>query len=333
MKIAVFSAKPYDEDFFRKANEAFGHELFFFESHLNEKTVQLAAGFPAVCVFPNDNLNRAALKTLASHGTKIVALRCAGYNNVDLAAANDFNMTVVRVPAYSPYSVAEHTVGLMLALNRKLCKANSRVREGNFTIGGLLGFDMHGKTVGIIGTGRIGSVVATILGKGFGCRVLAYDPSPNLHYEEQGVCYTGLDQLFSQSDIITLHCPLTAQTHHLIDEVAIAKVKPGVMLINTSRGGVIDTKAVIKGLKSGKIGSLGLDVYEEESNIFFEDFSGTGISDDVLARLMTFPNVMITSHQAFFTREALENIAQTTLGNVANLELGMNCPNEVPSPT
>lgn len=329
MKVAVFSTKPYDERFLREANQEFGHDLHFFETHLNENTVQVAAGFPAVCVFANDTLNRAVLKTLSCQGTRLVALRCAGYNNVDLAAARDFGITVVRVPSYSPYSVAEHTVGMILSLNRKYHKAYNRVREGNFTIDGLLGFDLHGKTVGVIGTGRIGEVVANILGKGFGCRVLAFDPSPCLAYEERGVQYAELEDLYRASDIITLHCPLTSQTHHLIDEEAISMMKPGVMLVNTSRGAVIDTRAVIKGLKSGQIGALGLDVYEEETDIFFEDFSNTGISDDVFARLLTFPNVIITAHQAFFTKEALQNIAHTTLANIAKVDQDVCCPNLV----
>lgn len=329
MKIAVFSAKAYDETFLTEANREFGHQLHFFETHLNEKTVRMAAGFDAVCVFPNDDLNRFVLKTMAEEGIRVAALRCAGYNNVDLAAAKDFDITVVRVPSYSPHAIAEHTIGLMLTLIRKYHKAYNRVREGNFTIDGLLGIELYGKTVGVVGTGQIGSVVTQILSKGFGCRVLAFDPSPSILYEEHGVHYVDLPDLLSHSDIITLHCPLTVQTHHLINDAAIAQMKSGVMLINTSRGGVIDTKAVIKGLKSKKIGALGLDVYEEETEIFFEDFSTTGISDDVFARLLTFPNVLITAHQAFFTKEAMQNIAHTTLSNITKVEKNICCPNQV----
>lgn len=329
MNIAVFSAKPYDEQFLNAANYEFRHELHFFESHLNEKTVQLAVGFETVCVFVNDTLTRKVLKVLSNQGTRIVALRCAGYNNVDLEAAKDFGITVVRVPAYSPYAIAEHAVGLMLTLNRRYHKAYNRVREGNFSINGLLGFDMHGKTIGIIGTGQIGVIVANILAKGFGCRVLAYDPSPSILYEEHGVHYVSLPELFRQSDIISLHCPLMTQTHHLIDEAAIEQMKHGVMVINTSRGAVVDTRAMIWGLKSWKIGALGLDVYEEEADIFFEDCSGTVITDDLLSRLLTFPNVLITSHQAFFTEEAMNNIAHTTLSNVSKIEQGQCCANQV----
>lgn len=328
MKVAIFSAKPYDEQFLNEANLEFGHELHFFENHLNEKTVCLAFGFPAVCVFPNDDLNGKVLETLAEHGTRIIALRCAGYNNVDLATAKDLGLHVVRVPAYSPYAVAEYALGMMLTLNRKYHKAYNRVREGNFTLQGLMGFDLHGKTVGIIGTGRTGTVMANIL-TGFNCRILAYDPCPNFLYEEHGVHYVDLPELFAHADIITLHCPLMAHTHHLIDESTVQQMKEGVMLINTSRGAVIEAQAVLKGLKSGKVGALGLDVYEEESEIFFEDFSDTGISDDTLARLLTFPNVLITSHQAFFTKEAMANISQVTLANISEIERSVTCENEI----
>jgi len=332
VKIAVFSAKPYDEAFLEQANQAFGHELHYFESRLSEKNMMLAAGFEAICVFTNDKLNRVVLKYLASHGIRLVALRCAGYNNIDLDAAREFKIQIVRVPTYSPNAVAEHAVALMLCLNRKLHRAYSRVRECNFTLDGLIGFDMHGKTVGIIGLGKIGAALADIVGKGFGCRVLAYDPSPNLTYEEHGVHYTSLETLLKNADIISLHCPLTTQTCHMIDDAAIALMKPEVMLINTSRGEVMDTQALIRGLKSGKIGSLGLDVYEEETDIFFEDFSQTGVQDETCARLLTFPNVMLTCHQGFFTQEALATIANTTLKNIAAVEHGTTCPNQVPTP-
>ena len=330
MKVAIFSVKPYDEKFFQKANHKFGHDLHFFDSHLNEKTVCLATDFPGVCVFTNDDLSRPVLEQLANRSTQVIALRCAGYNNVDLVAAQELNLHVVRVPSYSPHAVAEYAIGMILTLNRKYHKAYNRVREGNFTLDGLMGFDLHGKTVGIVGTGQIGTVMAHIL-KGFNCRILAYDPCPSFLYEEHGVHYVELPELIAHSDIITLHCPLTPQTHHLINQSMIAQMKDGVMLINTSRGAVIETKAILEGLKSRKIGALGLDVYEEESEIFFEDFSNTGINDDTLARLLTFPNVLVTSHQAFFTKEAMSSIAHTTLANIAEMERTAygHCKNEI----
>lgn len=327
MKIAVFSAKNYDREFLNAANAA-RHEIHFFEPHLNETTVSLAAGFGAVCVFVNDRLDAAAIAKLASLEIRLIALRCAGYNNVDLKAAAKHGITVVRVPGYSPYSVAEHTICLMLALNRKLHRAYNRVREGNFALDGLVGFDLHGKTVGIIGTGKIGSVVAQIL-IGFGCPILAFDPIPNERCRSSGVHYLNLDELLAQSDVITLHCPLTPENKHMIDARALKKMKTGVMLINTSRGALIDTAAVIEALKSGKIGYLGLDVYEEEEQIFFEDRSGLILSDDVFSRLLTFPNVIITGHQAFFTREALENIATTTINNITKFESGRTLDNQL----
>jgi D-lactate dehydrogenase len=327
MKVAVFSAKNYDREFLSAANAA-RHEIHFFEPHLNETTANLAAGFDAVCVFVNDHVDTAVIATLASLGIRLIALRCAGYNNVDLAAAKKHRITVVRVPGYSPYAVAEHTLALMLALNRKLHRVYNRVREGNFALDGLLGFDMHGKTAGVIGTGKIGTVVAEIL-SGFGCPILAFDPVPNDRCRSLGVRYTKPDDLLAQSDIITLHCPLTHENTHMINRGAIEKMKTGVMLINTSRGALIDTAAVIEALKSGKIGYLGLDVYEEEEQIFFEDRSGLIIPDDVFARLLTFPNVIITGHQAFFTREALENIAATTIDNITKFECGEKLENQV----
>ena len=317
MKVAIFSAKKYDREFLSAANGS-RHELRFFEPHLNEETVGLAAGFEAVCVFVNDQVNAAVIATLHSLGVRLIALRCAGYNNVDLAAAKKHGVTVVRVPAYSPYAVAEHTIALMLALNRKLHRAYNRVREGNFALDGLVGFDMHGKTVGVIGTGQIGTVVAQIL-TGFGCPTLAFDPFPNATCRSLGVRYVELNELFAQADIITLHCPLTPENKYMINGPAIARMKIGVMLINTSRGALLDTLPIIEALKSGKIGYLGLDVYEEEEQIFFEDRSGLILSDDVFARLLTFPNVIITGHQAFFTREALLNIATTTLDNITQI--------------
>jgi D-lactate dehydrogenase len=321
MRIAVFSVKAYDQEFFEKANDNFHHELVFLEAHLNANTVSLANGFTAICPFVNDQLNEPVLKALAENGIRLLALRSAGFNHVDLKAADKYGLTIARVPAYSPYAVAEHTVGLMLDLNRHIHRAYNRVREGNFSLDGLMGFDMHGKTVGIIGTGKIGTIVSQILA-GFGCTLLAHDPCPNTECQAMGVQYTSLEALYHKSDIITLHCPLTPVTRHLIDTQAISRMKPCVMLINTSRGAVVDTCAVIAGLKSGKIGYLGLDVYEEESDLFFEDLSNRVIQDDLFVRLMTFPNVIITGHQAFFTREAMAHIAYTTLENSQNFETG-----------
>lgn len=329
MRVAVFSTKTSDRRYLEAANARYGHELVFFEPRLTGETASLAAGSAAVCAFVNDELNARTLKALASQGTSLIALRCAGYNNVDLAAARELGLTVVRVPAYSPHAVAEYTIGLMLALNRKIHRAYARVREGNFSLDGLLGFDMHGKTVGVVGTGKIGAIVVRIL-KGFGCGILAHDPFPSPECKALGAEYVSLAQLFSGSDIVTLHCPLTPETHHLINAEALCRMKPGVMLINTGRGALIDTRAVIAALKSGKIGYLGLDVYEEEADVFFENLSDQVIQDDVLARLLTFPNVLVTGHQAFFTHEALVRIAETTLANITDFEQGRPCVNEVP---
>ncbi len=332
MKVAVFSTRPYDRQFLEAANAQFGHDLTFFEPHLTFETVSLAAEFPAVCVFVNDRLDARTLVRLHEYGTDIIALRCAGFNNLDLDIAATLGMKVVRVPAYSPHAVAEHTVGLLLAVNRKFHRAFNRVREGNFALDGLLGFDLHRKTVGIIGTGKIGAVVARIL-QGFGCALLGYDVVKNPECETLGMQYVELPELFRRADIVTLHCPLTPQTHHLINAETIALMKRGVVLINTSRGGLIDTRAVIRGLKSGKIGYLGLDVYEEEEELFFEDHSEQVIQDDVFARLLTFPNVLITAHQAFFTETALTRIAETTLQNLADLEAGRESPNLISART
>lgn len=288
----------------------------------------MVAGFPVVCGFVNDTLNAIVLEALAAQGTRLVALRCAGFNNVDIQAASGLGLRVVHVPAYSPHSVAEHTVLLMLALNRHLHHAYNRVRNGNFSLRGLLGFELRGKTIGIIGTGRIGTAVAEIL-HGFGCRLIGHDLEQSLACINLGVEYVPLDQLYRESDIITLHCPLNPQTHHLIDAAAIAHMKQGAMLINTSRGAVIDTRAVIKGLKSSKIGYLALDVYEQEGDLFFQDLSDQVIQDDVFGRLLTFPNVLMTGHQGFFTAEALSSIAQTTLQNISLFEHEGICQNEV----
>ncbi|MCW8128879.1 MAG: 2-hydroxyacid dehydrogenase [Planctomycetota bacterium] len=328
MKVAVFSAKPYDKAYLEAANAKAGHELLFLEPHLNDTTVVLAQGHQAVCAFVNDQLNANVIGCLKNLGVRFIAMRCAGYNNVDVKMAKESGIAVARVPAYSPYAVAEHAVALMLALNRKIVRATHRIREGNFALDGLLGFDMHGRVAGIVGTGKIGAVVAQIL-KGFGCRLLAYDKFRNPACEALGVTYVELPELLAQSDIVTLHCPLLPATYHLINGMAVEQMKKGVMLINTSRGALIDTPAAIQGLKDGKIGSLGLDVYEEEGDLFFEDKSGELLQDDVFARLLTFPNVVITGHQAFFTEEALSNIAETTIGNLTAFENGVPSGNEV----
>lgn len=328
MKIGVFSTKPYDKRFLNEANRPYDHELVFFEPRLTPKTAVLANGFPAICAFINDQLDEPTLRAIASTGTRLIALRSAGFNNVDLKAAADLDMTVLRVPAYSPYAVAEHAVGLILMLNRKLYKAYNRVRDDNFSLSGLLGFDLHGSTIGIIGTGKIGQCFAQIM-KGFGCHLLAYDVYQNPDCLELGVKYLDLPEVLANSDIVSLHCPLVADTYHLIDDKTIEHLKPGMMLINTSRGGLVDTSAAIRAIKSGKIGYLGLDVYEEEANIFFEDLSDTVIQDDTFQLLQSFPNVVITAHQAFFTRNALEAIAQTTLSNITDFAEGRPCPNQV----
>lgn len=328
MKVAVFSTKSYDRRFLEAANASHNHELVFFEPRLNQETSLLASGFPGVCAFVNDRLDAPTIDNLASHGVRLIALRSAGFNHVDLTAAKERDITVVRVPAYSPYAVAEHTVGLILSLNRKIHRAYNRVREGNFALEGLLGFDLHGRIVGIVGTGKIGTIVAGIL-NGFGCQILAYDVSVNPECEALGVKYVSLPQLFAASDIISLHCPLLPQTHHIIDAEALGQMKAGVTIVNTSRGALIDTKAAIAALKSGKIGYLGLDVYEQEEDLFFENLSEQVIQDDVFQRLLTFPNVLITGHQAFFTENALSNIAETTLANISDFEQGRPLANAI----
>jgi D-lactate dehydrogenase len=328
VRIAVFSTKPYDYRFLTAANAAHHFELTFLEPRLTLETSALAAGATAVCLFVNDRADAAVLDTLARGGTRLIALRCAGYNNVDLRAAADLGIAVVRVPAYSPYAVAEHTIALMLSLNRHTPRAVARVRDGNFALDGLLGFDLHGKTVGVVGTGRIGLATVAIL-RGFGCRVLTFDPVPSQAALDLGAEAAPLERLFAESDVVTLHCPLSPATHHLIDDTAIARMKRGVMLINTSRGALLDARAAIDALKTGHIGYLGLDVYEEEADLFFEDLSGRVLQDDIFARLLTFPNVIITSHQAFFTNEALTAIAATTLENVRAFAAGAPLENAV----
>jgi D-lactate dehydrogenase len=313
--IAFFSSKNWVVDSFNEINKKFLYDLTFLEPRLNAQTASLAKGHDAVCAFVNDQLDAEAIEQLKENKVKLIALRCAGFNNVDIEAAHKNGIKVVRVPAYSPYAVAEHTLGLILSSNRKFHKAYTRVRDGNFALEGMLGFDLHGKTVGIIGTGKIGQVLAEIM-LGLGCNILAHDKFPDEDLKKKGVKYVELPDLYEQSDIITLHCPLTHETYHIINEYSISAMKKGVMIINTSRGPLIDTAAAIEGLKKGKIGHLGIDVYEEEEDLFFEDYSERVIPDDMFARLLTFPNVLITSHQAFFTREAVHNIAETTLDNV-----------------
>ncbi len=314
MKTAVFSAKTYDADSLGAAADG-RHDFAYFDVHLTMATARLADGYGAVCAFVNDTLDAEVLAELAGGGTRLVALRATGFNNVDLLAARAAGITVTRVPAYSPHSVAEHALTLILSLNRHIPRAYQRVRDGNFALNGLLGFDLHGKTVAVIGTGRIGAVMVRLL-SGFDCEVLVYDVHRNPACEADGATYVELPELLRRADVITLHCPLLPETRHLIDADAIALMKQGVMLVNTSRGALVDTQAAIDGLKSGRIGALGLDVYEEEASLFFEDLSDSVIDDDVFSRLLTFPNVLITGHQAFFTREALEDIARTTVATL-----------------
>ena len=327
--IAFFGRKPYDEASFNEKNSGYGFELRYYKGHLNLNNVILTQGVDAVCIFVNDTADAEVIRQLAANGVKLLALRCAGYNNVDLKAAAENGITVVRVPAYSPYAVAEYTVALMLSLNRKIPRATWRTRDGNFSLHGLLGFDMYGKTAGIIGTGKIAKKLIAIL-RGFGMNILAYDLYPDYNFaREHQVVYTTLDELYRSSDIISLHCPLTEQTRYLINDYSISKMKDGVMIINTGRGQLIHTNALIEGLKNKKIGSAGLDVYEEESEYFYEDRSDKIIDDDTLARLLSFNNVIVTSHQAFFTREALANIAATTLMNIKDFMEHKKLENEV----
>ena len=321
LKVAMYDTKSYDIEFFERHNNG-RFAIHAIQASLNEDTVPAAAGCRVICIFVNDTCNAAIIKRLAAQGVELIALRCAGFNNLDLNACVQHGLSVVRVPAYSPYAVAEHTVALMLMLNRHLHQAYQRNRTGYFVLEGLTGFDMRGKTVGVVGTGKIGRCVIDIL-LGFGCQILAFDKFPDADLAaREAVQYVNLDNLFSQADIITLHAPLFPETHHLINATSINRMKDGVMLINTSRGGLIDTRALIDGLKSEKIGFAGLDVYEEEAGIFFHNISGKVLTDDVLARLMTFNNVVVTSHQAFLTKEALANIAETTLANIAEYEQG-----------
>jgi D-lactate dehydrogenase len=331
VKIALFDSHRYDHESFDSANRGFGYELTFFEPRLTPQTAPLAAGFDVVCSFVSDQLDAETLGTLSAAGVRLIALRSAGYNHVDLPAAERLGLPVVRVPEYSPFAVAEHAVGLVLALNRKIHRAHARVREGNFSLEGLVGFDLCGKTVGLIGTGRIGSVAARIF-SGFGCRLVGYDTQPVAALvNDFGLTYGSLPELYREADIVSLHLPLTPGTNHLIDAGALVQMKNAVMLINTGRGALIDSRALISALKTGRVGAAGLDVYEEEEGIFFEDLSDRVLQDDVLARLLTFPNVLITAHQGFLTHEALANIAVTTLENVRAFERGGPLRNEIRS--
>jgi D-lactate dehydrogenase len=326
MKIAFFSTQSYDKEYFNRYNP--GHEINFIETSLREKTVKLITDETGVCVFVNDQLSASVISALKEKGVRLIALRCAGYNNVDLNAAADAGISVVRVPAYSPHAVAEHAVAMILTLNRKTHKAYNRVREGNFSLDRLIGFDLFGKTVGVIGMGKIGQVFAGIM-SGFGCNVLINDLFPSPEWEKRGWKSVSLEEIFTSADIISLHCPLTESTKHLINKDTIHKMKPGLMLINTGRGALIDTASVILGLKTGKIGYLGIDVYEQEEKLFFRDLSENIIQDDQIMRLMSFPNVLITSHQAFFTDEALSEIARVTYQNIQSFEKGEKLSNAV----
>lgn len=328
LKVSVYSCKPYDAKYLSIANEKYGHKLEFHPEVLNAKTAAFAQGSEVICSFVNDVLDSACLEVLYNGGTRFLALRCAGFDSVELDKAAEKGILVARVPSYSPYAVAEHTLALILAVNRNTHRAYNRVRDNNFSLDGLIGFDLHGKTVGIIGTGKIGSITGSIL-QGFGCRILAYDKFPDAACKAKGFEYVSLSELLAQSDIVSLHAPLNADTLHIIDATAIAQMKHGIVLVNTSRGGLVDTDAVIAGLKSGKIARLALDVYEKERPLFFEDHSDTIITDDTFQRLQAFNNVIITGHQAFFTVEALTNIAESTLFNIECFASGAECPNLV----
>jgi len=329
MRIAVFATKAYDRRFLDLANAEFGHDLSWLEARLDETTAPLADGFDAVCVFVNDRLDAPALTRLAQGGVRAVALRCAGYNNVDLRAAESLGLTVIRVPAYSPEAVAEFTLGLLLAMNRNIPRASARVRENNFALDGLIGRNLSGRTAGVVGTGRIGALVARALKLGFGCEVLAHDVVEDPALTQTGVRYVDRETLLRQSDIISLHCPLTPETRHLIDGPTLAAARPRVMIVNTSRGALIDTQALIDALKNHRVGGVALDVYEQEGDLFFEDLSNEIIQDDVFQRLLTFPNVLVTGHQAFLTEEALTAIAVTTLSGLTEIEAGRVPANRV----
>lgn len=331
MKTAVFSARRYDKSMLAHANADAGHELRFFEDRLSLATASLAEGCEAVCVFVNDSVDADVLAALARQGIRLVATRSTGYNQIDVAAAARHGIAVVRVTDYSPYSVAEFAVGLLLAVNRKIARASARTRDGNFDLEGLMGFDLHGKTVGVIGTGKIGAIFARIMA-GFGCTILGHDPYPNPAFEEGGGSYVAVDELLARSDVVSLHCPLTDGTRYIINAGNLARAKRGSILVNTSRGGLVDTDAAIAALKSGQLGGLAIDVYEQEANLFFQDLSSTIICDDVIQRLVSFPNVIVTGHQAFFTVEAIGQIMQTTIDSLSAFERGEPLLNRVPAP-
>lgn len=329
MKTAVFSARRYDKTLLARANQDAGHELRFFEDRLTLASASLAEGCEAVCVFVNDSVDAQVLAALARQGTRLVATRSTGYNQIDVAAAAQLGIEVVRVTDYSPHSVAEFAVGLLLGVNRKIARASARTRDGNFDLEGLMGFDLHGKTIGVIGTGKIGMIFARIMA-GFGCTILGHDPTPSRGFEEAGGSYVAVDELLARSDAVSLHCPLTEATRYIINAHNLARLKRGSILVNTSRGGLVDTEAAIAALKSGQLGGLAIDVYEQEANLFFQDLSSTIICDDVIQRLVSFPNVIVTGHQAFFTVEAIGQIMQTTIDSISAFERGEPLVNRVP---
>ena len=329
MKTAVFSARRYDRTMLAQANAGAGHALRFLEDRLSAATAILAEGCEAVCVFVNDTVDAEVLGILAGQGTRLVATRSTGYNHIDAGAARRLGIAVVRVTDYSPHSVAEFAVGLLLAVNRKIARASVRTREGNFDLDGLMGFDLHGKTVGVIGTGKIGTIFARIMA-GFGCTVVGYDRYPSAAFQALGGRYIGVDELLACSDVVSLHCPLLDETHHIVDAAALARVKRGCVLVNTSRGGLVDTEAAVQALKSGQLGGLAIDVYEQEASLFFQDLSSTIITDDVIQRLVSFPNVIVTGHQAFFTVEAIGQIMRTTIDSISAYEAGEELVNRIP---
>ena len=331
MKTAVYSARRYDKSMLVRANAGAGHELRFLEDRLTAATAPLAEGCPAVCVFVNDTVDAEVLAILARQGTRLVATRSTGYNQIDTAAAERHGISVVRVTDYSPYSVAEFAVGLLLAVNRKIARASARTRDGNFDLEGLMGFDLHGKTVGVIGTGKIGIIFSRIMA-GFGCSLLGHDLYPTPAFEALGGRYVNVDELLGCSDVVSLHCPLTDATRHIVNAESLAQAKRGSVLVNTSRGALVDTEAATEALKTGQLGGMALDVYEQEANLFFQDLSSTIICDDVIQRLVSFPNVIVTGHQAFFTVEAVGQIMQTTIDSITAFEAGDELLNKVPEP-
>lgn len=329
MRTSVFSTRRYDQTLLTLANADGRHELRFLQDRLTLETAVLAKDCPAVCVFVNDTVDAAVLAVLAAQGTRLVATRSTGFNHIDVKAADALGITVVRVTDYSPYSVAEFAVGLLLAVNRKIARASTRTRDGNFELDGLMGFDLHGKTVGVVGTGKIGLIFAHIM-HGFGCKLVGYDPFPNPAFEALGGRYCPIQQLLASSDVVSLHCPLTEANRHIVNAVALAELKRGCILVNTSRGGLVDTDAAVQALKTGQLGGLAIDVYEQEASLFFQDLSSTVITDDLIQRLVSFPNVIVTGHQAFFTEEAIGQIMRTTIASISAFEDGAPLPDRVP---